>query len=355
MTNRTYQALQVLIDQAIGTDQFLYFHNAATVGNQFGCCGHVDSVDVGIANRWRCRCEIHFSGTRFPRQFDDLLRCRSAHDRVIDQQYILAAKLEVYRVQLVANRLRALCLPRHDKRAADVAILDKAFAILDAKVVGHLQRGRAARVRNRNNHIDVVVREVTHNFAGQLFTHAQSCLIDRQIIENGIGTREINVFEYARCVAHRAGIIAAMECSIVFDIDTLAGSHVPYARELQDIKRHALGRDYVVLAVSRRALTQNQRPNAVSIAKGNDAEADDERDNCVPAPATTMHRVDGVKYIFGRWAAIDTRLQLVCEHIEEYFRIGIGTQMTPVVANQKLSEFLIVRQIAIVRQTNAVG
>ena len=227
MPHRTNQAVQILVDQSISADQFLNFLHAATICDELGGCGHVYSVDVRIANRRRSGCEVHLAGPSFARQFDDLLRCRATHDRVIHQQYVLAAELEVDSIQFAAHGLRSFRLSRHDERAADVAVLDKAFAILDTKVIGHLQRGRAAGIGYRNDNIDVVFGKIAHDFASQLFAHSQARFVDRQIIENRVRAREIDVFEDARCVAHLMRVIAAMQLTVIFDKDTFAGPHIP--------------------------------------------------------------------------------------------------------------------------------
>src|SRR5690606_27578141 len=120
--------------------------------------GHVDTVHVRVAHGRRRGCEVHASRTGLTREIDDLRGRRAAHDRVVDQQDVLAAELEVDDVELRAHRLRALLLPRHDERPPDVAIFHETFAVLDAKNLRHLHRRRAARVWNWNDDVDVVIR-----------------------------------------------------------------------------------------------------------------------------------------------------------------------------------------------------
>ena len=304
MPNRSNQAMQVLVDQPVCADDLLNLFDGSAVGNQLRRGRHVDAVHVRIAHRRRRRRKIDLAGARLARQLDDLLRGRAAHDRIVDQQHVLAAKLEVDGVQLATHRLRALCLARHDKGAADIAILDKAFAILDAEMIGDLQRRGAARIGNRDNDVDVVIGKIAHDLARQLLAHAQPCLVHGQVIDNRIGSREIHVLEYARRVPGLAVEVTHMQGAVVFDEYTFTRLHITHAFELQDVQRHAFRRDHVVLVSVGLALAEHQRPNAVRIAKRDDAEADNHRDDRVTARAAPVHGLDRVKNVLRRRVAV---------------------------------------------------
>ena len=67
------------------------------------------------------------------------MRGGSSHDRVIDQQHILAPKLDAHRIELLTNRPTADGLARHDEGAPDITILDEALAIIEVEAIGQLQ------------------------------------------------------------------------------------------------------------------------------------------------------------------------------------------------------------------------
>src|SRR5579862_5733253 len=136
------QIVEVLIDQPVRADERADLLQRARARHQLAHRRHVDPVDIGEAHRRGGGGEVHLGGARLARQLDDLRGRGAAHDRVIDQQHRLAAKLEVNRVELAAHRFLALLLPGHDEGAADVAILDEAFAVLDAEALRQLQRAR---------------------------------------------------------------------------------------------------------------------------------------------------------------------------------------------------------------------
>ena len=95
MANRADQALQILVDQTIRTDQFLNFVNTAPIGDEFRGGRHIDAVNIWIPYRRRCRRKVHFLCARFARQFDDLLRRCATHYRIVYKQYVFAAKLQI--------------------------------------------------------------------------------------------------------------------------------------------------------------------------------------------------------------------------------------------------------------------
>src|SRR6202000_1373029 len=108
---------------------------------------------------------------------------------------------QIDRVQLAAHRLRALLLPRHDEGAADVAILDESLAILHAQQLRDLHRARTARVRDRNDHVDAVLGPLALDLLRKALAHAQARLVHRNIVDDGVGPREIDIFEDAWRVA----------------------------------------------------------------------------------------------------------------------------------------------------------
>ena len=152
------QIFEILVDQPVGADELARLPRpCGRAGDELARGRHVDAVDVRETHRRRGRGEIHLARAGFAGQLDDLRRGRAAHDRVVHQQHVLAAEFQVDRVELAAHRLRALLLARHDERAADVAVLDEALAVLHAELLRQLQRAGAAGVGNRDDHVDVVI------------------------------------------------------------------------------------------------------------------------------------------------------------------------------------------------------
>ena len=128
---------------------------------------------------------------------NNLAARRAPHDGVVNQQDGFILKLQRHRIELLPHRLFPLTLPRHDESAANVAIFHKAFAELDPQFVGQRLPRNPAGIRNRNHDIDIVLGSLSQNLFGQRCALAHARLIDRDAIDERIGTREINVFKNA--------------------------------------------------------------------------------------------------------------------------------------------------------------
>jgi hypothetical protein len=155
---------------------------------------------LGISHRRRRRGQVDLARAGFARHLHDLLAGGAAHDRIVDQQHDLVAELELHRVELAAHRFHALLLPRHDEGAADVAVLDEALAIFDAEHFAHRNRSAARGIGDRDDDVDVVIRAQAPDFLRQALAHAQPGLVDRDVLDHRIRTRQIDVLEDARCV-----------------------------------------------------------------------------------------------------------------------------------------------------------
>ena len=106
-------------------------------------------------------------------------------------------------------------------------------------MISHLQCGRAARVGNRDHDIDIVIGEIAHDLAGKLLTHAQTRLVDREIVENGIRAGKVHVLENARRVFGLSRVAPDIQHTVVFDVQAFSGFQVTNPFELQRIERHA--------------------------------------------------------------------------------------------------------------------
>ena len=91
-------------------------------------------------------------------------------------------------------------------------------------------------------------------------------------------------------MARHVFVNPAVQAPLVFDDNGLTGSEVAQALELQHVEGNTFGSDHVIATFVGPTLAQHQRANAVRIAKCDDAETDDHRNDGITA-ATTV--VDG--------------------------------------------------------------
>ncbi len=154
------------------------------MGNQLTGRRHINTIDIGITHRGRCGGEVHLSGTRIPRHLHNFLAGSAPDDGVVHQHHILAPELQINRVQLLAHGFLAHFLAGHDEGTADIAVLDEPLPELDPQAVRHLQGGRPAGIRNRHDHVNVVIRMIPQHFLCEGFPHPQPGLVDRHLVDD---------------------------------------------------------------------------------------------------------------------------------------------------------------------------
>jgi len=130
--------------------------------------------------------------------------------------------------------------------------------------------------------------------------------------------------------------------------------YVAQSIELQNVQGHTLGRDHVIAALIRLALAKHQRPNAIRIPKSNDSNTDDQGNHRVAAFTALMNGLDRVENLLGRWATVRPALQFVRKDIEQHFGIGTRAQMAAVFLGKQFCQFVVVGQVAVVTQADAV-
>ena len=128
---------------------------------------------------------------------NNLAARRAPHDRVVNQQDGFILKLQRHGIELLSHRLFPFTLPGHDESAPDVAIFHKAFTELDPQLVGQRLPRNSAGIRNGNYDIDIVLGSFAQNLFGQRCALAHARLIDRDAIDERIGTCEIDMLKNA--------------------------------------------------------------------------------------------------------------------------------------------------------------
>jgi hypothetical protein len=139
------------------------------------------------------------------------------------------------------------------------------------------------------------------------------------------------------------------------DQHALAGGDISDQLEAVDIQRDALGGDHVLRAAVGLALAVDRRADAVGVAEAEQAKARDHRHGRVAAATTTMHALNGAEDVVLVDPQAVLRLQLMREHIEQDFRIGLGIDVAQILDEDVLLQLLGVGEVAVVRQHDAVG
>ena len=323
-------------------------------GNQFVARRHVDAIDVGKAHRRRGRSEIHLAGTGIARHLHDLATGGAAHDRVINQQHVLAVEFLRDRVELLPHRFPPRGLARHDEGAADVAVLHETFAIRQPEPARQFHRRRTARIRNRHHGVDVHPRRHPADALGQVLAHLDPRLVDRDAVDQRIRPRQVNELEHARRLKAALGALARHEVAVDVDQHRLARRHVAQDLETERIDRDTFGGNQILGPGGRLVAADDQRANPERVAKGQQSVAGDHRNHRVGTPHAAMHA--GNRAEDRIVVEAETRcggLQLVRQHVEQHFGIGIGVDVPQILQVHLALEFVGVGQVAVVRQHDA--
>ncbi|CPI88074.1 Uncharacterised protein [Bordetella pertussis] len=217
-----------------------------------------------------------------------------------------------------------------------------------------LHGGRARRVGNRHHHVDIAQAHAARDLVGQVFAHAQARVVHRDAVDQRIGAGKVHVLEDTRHQLRIVGALAAGHAAVEVDEYRLAGLDVAHEGKTAAFQRHGFRGGHPFHAFLGLLAADAQRPDAVGIAKRQHAVARDLRHHGVGALDALVHRGDGAKdrVIVERHAA-GGRLQLVRQHIEQHFGIGIGIDVAAVDAVERLAQLAPVGQVAVVGEHDA--
>mmetsp|Transcript_59251 Transcript_59251/g.139740 ORF Transcript_59251/g.139740 Transcript_59251/m.139740 type:complete len:404 (-) Transcript_59251:1158-2369(-) len=304
-----------------------------------------------MAHWRRGRCEIDLARTGLAGHLHDLLRGGAAHDGIVHQQHIAAFELHADGIELLAHALLAGALPRHDEGAADVAVLDEAFAVGLADAVGQLHGRRAAAFRDRDDDVDLVGRHGGDDALRQRLAHVQACLIDRDAVHHRVRAGQVDELEHAG--VQRRVVVALLGVHLAGHVNEqrLAGRQVTLQFVACSFQRHAFAGDHE-LAIGR--LAEAQRPDAEGVAEGQQALAGDQRNDGIAALDALLHGAHGVEDFLGRQRQVACgQLQLVGQHVDQHLGVALGVDVTAVDVEQLVLQRMGIRQVAVVHQHDA--
>ena len=124
------------------------------------------------------RGKVDFVGAGIPCHLNNLLTSGAPYNRVVNQKHIFAFKFQFNGIKFLTYRFFTLLLARHDKGAANVTIFNQALTEFYAKVLCHHLPRYARRIRNRDNHVYVVVGPFTSNFCCQTLALTQARFVN---------------------------------------------------------------------------------------------------------------------------------------------------------------------------------
>ena len=160
----------------------------------------------------------------------------------------------------------------------------------------------------------------------------QARLVDRDAVDHRVRAREVDELEDARIQRRVRRALPAVEVAVLVDEDRLARRHVAHQAEAERVERDALGGDQVLDAAarfrcgrSRAGGCRTDRGTRAGRSRRSSPPPRTRRGTRRCTPATAAKMVVGIELVAGRRV-----LQLVREHVEQHFRIGVGVDVPPV-------------------------
>lgn len=305
--------------------------------------------------------EDDFSRTSFPRHADNLPAGRAADDGVVNQTNHAALKLRVHGTQFPAHTLLASLLSRQNERPIHVSVLDKSVGKRLAKLLRDNRRGRVARLRDGNDHVDVVdaiLSKRVLELLGQLDAHVLSALVDRDAIHDRVGPGKVDVLEDVRRVGQPLGNLVELRLATLLDEDRLTGENVAHVLEAQLAKRNALGCQHVVGAAldgGGGPAAHDERSDAIRIPEGKDAKAGDHGRHGPCALALlirTRQSLEDVVNIHSRLAGV---VEGVGENVEHQLAVGVGVDMAVSLLVEEAAQLWGVCDVAVMGEANLIS
>ena len=164
-----------------------------------------------------------FASTHLLRHLHDLGTRRTTDDRIVHEQNVLALEFVWDGIQFPADGSCSNGLTRHDEGSSDVSILHESLPVGNTEFPCQLQRADASAVWDGDDTVD----SFTIPRGGDAFcehpTHVQSGLVDRDPVDHGIRTCEVDMLEDAGCMVHFFRAHRFEHVARVGDEDTLPG------------------------------------------------------------------------------------------------------------------------------------
>jgi hypothetical protein len=271
---------------------------------------------------------VHLAGAGFPQHADDLARRVPAHDRVVDHDQPFSVDRRLQRIELQPDAELTDRLCRLDERAADVAVLDDAFAVGDAARFGEPGGRDRPGVGDPDDQIGV-----GGGFLGEETAELTPHLVHVAVVHVRVRPREVHVFEDAKLRIGLREHAAAKAISV--DGDDLARLHVPHEGCSDDVERAGLGSDDPAAV---RHAPDHERPDAVRIANAVDG--------------LLVHDHERIGALQERYRLRDRVLKPLAASVGEHLRddVGVGGRLRAVAALDHRSELAGVGQVSVMAE-----
>ena len=261
MDGQLLHMLDAQVPQRVGTHQLVDLLHRMAGGDQVFFVGDVGAEIAGVGERRGADAVVYLGGASLAQQADGAGTGGAAHDGVIHQHDALALDRGGDGVQLDADAALALGLAALNEGAADIFVLDKAYAVGDAALLGVTQGGVQAGIRRADDDVGLDGMLLRQETAG-----LQAGLMDAGALDDGIRAGKVDVLEHAHRVGGGAAVILDAAQTVVVSDDDLTGLDVPYEFGADGVQGAALAGKGPAGTIGQ--LADAQRAEAVGVTGG---------------------------------------------------------------------------------------
>src|SRR5690606_2567948 len=162
-----------------------------------------------------------------------------------------------------------------------------------------------------------MIRPQPLDFFCQLLSHSEAGLVNRDAINNGIGSGKIDMLKNAGDQARIDGALVGKQLSLGRNINCLSGCYIANNGEALYIQGDTFGSDHVLCSLLRLAHTKNQGANTKGIPERNNAIIGYHGGYRISASTILMELTDCCKNIFRFWYQFSALLELQCKNIQQ--------------------------------------
>mmetsp|Transcript_21921 Transcript_21921/g.49907 ORF Transcript_21921/g.49907 Transcript_21921/m.49907 type:complete len:540 (+) Transcript_21921:199-1818(+) len=352
-----FEIFQILVDHPVRSDVGRHLFGVPFVGDEFDPGGYVDAVNVGVADGRSGGDEVDVLGPGVAGHLYDFAGGGAAYDGVVDEEDVFAGELALDGVELEPDAFFSYFLSGHDEGAGDVSVFDESFAKGSAQLIGRLQGTGAGSVGNGYDDVDVVVGIDPIDLFGQGLSHPQPGFVDRDPVDDGIGSGKIYVFEDAGMQFWLGVTDPGVDVIVCVDKDGLAGIDVPDQVEAQGVDGDRFAGHDVVFGLAFCSRSVDDGPDAVGIAEAHQSVSVDEVNAREPPLAAVQDGFHGAEDAVGHvLVRVGVRLagQTIREDVQQELGVRVRVGVPSEIVGAFLAELAGVGQVAVVRDADAV-
>ena len=173
----------------------------------------------------------------------------------------------------------------------------KPFRVAHVEFMRQAHGRGTAGIRYGNHDIDIFSAHDALDLLRQSPSHTQARLVYEDVIDNRVGSCEIDKLEDTGTVLGTVGALTGMQFAIMGEYDRLTGLDVTHAIKIQRIQGYTFRCGHHLRPLIGIAYPENQRSNAIGVTKRNHPITRDHGNRGIATTAAAMDTRNRTKHI----------------------------------------------------------